>query len=221
MNENDFDNSSSFEIGQREGNNEGLVKLVVAVFIMLGVLFWAFNDIEIPTDRVLVEEEYFEENTDELLVEEQVEEVIPDVETVDQVEMEQTLEFYYKRAQQREEGKDYEGAVEDYEKTILMAKKYSSEKWNSLNNVGIIKAQQFKDYKGALKHFNKIISIETNRYDGEINATRLEAGYTNRAFVKKKQGNIDGACDDLYEALGLGVEGSVAFIENQIDKNCL
>ena len=136
-------------------------------------------------------------------------------------EKELSLDFYYKRASQREGDKDYKGAVKDYEHTILMAKKYSSEMWNSLNNAGIIRAQQFKDYKGALKDFNKIIFIETNRYDGEINATRLEAGYTNRAYVKKKQGDVDGACDDLFEALGLGVEGSVTFIEKQIDKNCL
>ena len=79
--------------------------------------------------------------------------------------------------------------------------------WNALNNGGIIKAQQFKDYKGALKDFNRIIKIETNRYDGEINAIRLESGYTNRAYVRKMQGQNDAACDDLYEALSLGVEG--------------
>ena len=93
--------------------------------------------------------------------------------------------------------------------------------WNSLNNRGIIQAKQLKDYKSAKKDFTRIIQIETNRSYGEINATRLEAGYTNRAYVKKMQGNKEGACDDLYEALGLGVESSVDFIERQIDKNCL
>jgi tetratricopeptide (TPR) repeat protein len=132
-----------------------------------------------------------------------------------------TLDFFYKRALQREGDKDYNGAVEDYTKTIGMAKKYSAEMWNSLNNRGIIKAQQLKDYRGAKKDFDKIISIETNRYDGEINATRLEAGYTNRAYVKIKLGDKESACDDLYEALSLGVESSVSFIEKQIDKNCL
>lgn len=93
--------------------------------------------------------------------------------------------------------------------------------WNALNNRGIIKAQRFKDYKGALKDFNQIIKTEMNREDGEINKTRLESGYLNRAYVKSMQGNLDGACDDLYEALGLGVENSTEFIEKQINEVCL
>ena len=68
--------------------------------------------------------------------------------------------------------------------------------------------------------FNKIIQIETNRSNGEINATRLESGYTNRAYVKKMKGDKDGACNDLYDAQALGVESSQAFIEKQIAKNC-
>jgi len=137
-----------------------------------------------------------------------------------EIKEEGTVDFFYQRALKKEGEKDYKGAVEDYTKTIELAKKYSAEMWNSLNNRGIIKAKQLKDYKGALVDFNKIIQIETNRSNGEINATRLESGYTNRAYVKKMKGDKDGACNDLYDAQALGVESSQAFIEKQIAKNC-
>ena len=132
-----------------------------------------------------------------------------------------TADFFYQRAVKKEKEKDYAGAVEDYTITINKAKKYSAEMWNSLNNRGVIKAKQLKNYRGAKKDFDKIISIETNRYNGEINEIRLEAGYTNRAYVRKMLGDKEGACDDLYEALSLGVESSVAFIEKKIDQNCM
>mgnify|MGYP000731228136 FL=1 len=93
--------------------------------------------------------------------------------------------------------------------------------WNSLSNAGIIKAQRFKNYKGALKDFDQIIKIEMNRSNGEVNEIRLESGYVNRAYVKSKMGNTEGACDDLYEALGIGIEESVEFIEEKINKVCL
>ncbi|MCB9360322.1 MAG: hypothetical protein H6587_02205 [Flavobacteriales bacterium] len=137
-----------------------------------------------------------------------------------EVEVE-TAEFYYKKALAREEEKDFVGAVAHYTKVINLANKYSAEMWNALNNRGIIKAKQFKDYKGALADFNQIIETETNRIDGNMILTRLEAGYTNRAYLKKLKGDKDGACDDLYEALYLGVESSKDFIQQQIDKNCL
>jgi tetratricopeptide (TPR) repeat protein len=140
--------------------------------------------------------------------------------TEEKIEEEQTAEFYYERALDKEKLKDYKGAVEDYSKTIELAKKYSSEMWNALNNRGIIKAKQLKDYKGALTDFNRIIETETNRVDGNMNLTRLESGYTNRAYVKKMKGDKDGACDDLYLALGVSSTSSSAFIEKQIDKNC-
>ena len=220
MIENNENSGSRFESIQDTGSNEGLIKLVLALIIFFGVVFWIAKDVEFPEEREFDEDEFFEEAITEYPIEESAEIVVVEEELVEEEE-EKTMDFYYKRALKREKDKDFKGAVEDYEQTILMAKKYSSEMWNSLNNVGIIKAERFKNYKGALKHFNKIISIETNRYDGEINAIRLEAGYTNRAYVKKQLGNTEGACDDLYEALGLGVENSVTFIEKQIDKNCL
>ncbi len=217
MKEDDIEFGSRYNARKSSDNNDGLIKLIVAISIMVGVLYWAFQDVEMPTETELTEAEYVED----IFVEEELEDVEAEIIAVDVEEKEQPMDFYYNIALEREADKDYQGAVEDYEKTISMAKKYSAEMWNSLNNVGIIRAQQFKDYKNAMKDFNRIIAIETNRYDGEIIETRLEAGYTNRAYVKKMQGNVEGACDDLYEALGLGIESSVSFIEKQIDKNCL
>ena len=211
--------TSRFERAKQE-NSEGLIKKVVVAFMVLGIIFWVYQDIEpiqnqlIEGQEILTEEVYLEE-----VVNESVDVKVEAVEAL--IEEEQPMDFYYKRALKRDKNDEFKGAVEDYSKTISLAKKYSSEMWYSLNNGGIIKAQEFRDYKGALKDFNRIIEIEINRYDGEINLTRLEAGYSNRAYIRKMKGDIDGACDDLYEALSLGVEGSEVFIEKQIEKNCL
>lgn len=198
-----------------------IMKVIIAFVILFSWGYW-LADSSRPIDETAIEEQEanlptiieelegtLDEESIEKLEEELVEPITP------------TVESYYERALEREKAKDYQGASEDYTETIALAKKYSSEMWNSLNNRGIIKAQNLNDYKGAIADFSRIIEIETNRSDGNINTTRLEAGYTNRAYVKKMRGDVDGACDDLYEALGLGVESSVQFIEKQIDDNCL
>jgi len=214
--------TSRFERAKQE-NSEGIIKIVLISFIVLGIIFWIYQDFEpIQNEFKVLTKEYkaeAEESYSTGIIKVQEEVLVEEVEPL--TEIEHTVDFYYDRAIKREEEKDYKGAIADYTKTISLANKYSSEMWNSLNNGGVIKAQQFKDYKNALKDFNKIIEIENNRYDGEINTTRLEAGYSNRAYVRKMNGDIEGACDDLYEALSMGVEGSEAFIEKQIEKNCL
>ena len=131
---------------------------------------------------------------------------------------EESSEFFYKRALQKEKAKDYQAAISDYDSAIKSAKNYSNEMFNSLNNRGFINAKEFKNYKAAMDDFNKIIKIETSK--SNPNNSRLEAGYTNRAYVKKMKGDKEGACNDLYEALYLGNEKSTTFIEKQIEKNC-
>lgn len=133
-------------------------------------------------------------------------------------EEEGTAQFYYERAIKKEKSRDFEGAIADYTQAIKLASKHSSEMFNSLNNRGFLRAKNFKDYNSAMKDFNEIIKIETNKTTP--NNTRLEAGYSNRAYVKKMKGDKDGACNDLYEALYLGNEKSIDRIEKQIDKVC-
>ena len=133
-------------------------------------------------------------------------------------EEEGTAQFYYERAIKKEKSKDFEGAIEDYTKIIELSSKNSKDRFNGLNGRGFVYAKELKNYKAAMKDFNEIIKIETNKTTP--NNTRLEAGYTNRAYVKKMKGDKDGACNDLYEALYLGNEKSIDRIEKQIDKVC-
>ena len=210
---------------QPKGKNP--LPIIIAVLILtmgLGAFFFISKTHseeaqEIDFEEVLVDKELDSDSNE--VMSDQLSNLRESLENEAGEKEEGTVDFFYKRALDKESKKDYAGAVEDYTRTIEKAKKYSAEMWNALNNRGIIKAQQLKDYRGARKDFDKIISIELNRYDSEINETRLEAGYTNRAYVKKMQGDVEGACDDLYEALSLGIESSSAFIEKQIDKNCL
>ncbi len=190
--------------------------VLAGVLLVMGFIGFLF------VDKNQTEMQEMEENMPVLL-----EELPPEIEAneidLDQSiekEEEGTAEYYYNRALEKEKEKDYNGAVEDYSKAIGVADRYSSEMWNSLNNRGIIYTEQLKEYHAALSDFSMIIRIETNRTSGEINTTRLESGYTNRAYVKKIKGDKKGACEDLNEALYLGIESSRAFIEKQIDKNC-
>lgn len=206
-----------------KGNKGVFVIAALAFMIALGAsgFFLIVNKAtqaeETIENKLIQQEELLNESEDvgtETI--EEIEQPISEIETKE----EGTVDFFYQRALTKEKAKDYEGAVKDYTRTIEDASRYSVEMWNALNNRGIINAKQFKDYKAALKDFNKIVEIETNRSDGNINATRLEAGYTNRAYVKKMRGDKQGACDDLYDALGLGIPSSVKFIEKQIANNC-
>jgi tetratricopeptide (TPR) repeat protein len=217
---------NSRHYGNLPKSNKGVffVAVVVVLFgVGLGLYFVAemqpsSGDIMADMEEVdsLMDEEFI---TEETSINEQLKETKRQVEEII-AEEEGTADYFYQRALKKEQKKDYEGAVKDYTRTIELATRYSSEMWNSLNNRGIINAKQFKDYKMALKDFNKIIEIETNRSDGNRNAVRLEAGYTNRAYVKKEKGDKEGACDDLYEALSLGVPESTKFLDKQIEKNC-
>lgn len=224
MNRDDFEplNESRFEQSQRKSKNSGLLKVALVILVAAGAGSWALFEVEQSEERYYdYEETVLPEvlDVEAIAIEEEEQPVELEVEIAE--EEEGTVDFFYERALKKEKEKDYEGAVEDYTRTIELAKRRSAKMWNSLNNRGVIKAKKLKDYKGAIKDFNKIIEIETNRSDGEVNATRLEAGYTNRAYVKKMLGNKEGACYDLYEALSLGVESSVDFIEKKIDENCL
>lgn len=203
------------------------------IVIMLALLFLVFYSLYVlistsDTNSYEVEEvsEWIEEDEEIQKLEEELESLI--IENQDQsqeedVEVEEdsnSPNFYLERALEKEKNKDYEGAFNDYTKSISLSNKYSKEKWEALNNRGIISAKQFKKYKSALEDFNLIIETEVNRTDGNMNLTRLESGYSNRAYVKKMLGNKEGACDDLYLALGVSSAKSAPFIEKQIEKNC-
>jgi tetratricopeptide (TPR) repeat protein len=207
----------------KRNNSVFIVPIVIVLLLIVSGVFFLAEKQPSILNLQENEEKYL---TDEIIIEkpsiaEDVEENITKVEEEIVAKEEGSVDFFYQRALANEKAKDYEGAVKDYTRTIEKATRYSAEMWNALNNRGIINAKQFKDYKAAITDFNKIIEIETNRNDGNANVERLEAGYTNRAYVKKMKGDKEGACNDLYEALYLGVESSQKFIQQQIDKNCL
>ena len=194
-----------------------VIFIVFGIIMFAGVFFFIGAKEEHPEEGITEKLTYEEELLDEYGLKQDSE--IIEEEVV--VEKEgQTVDFFYERALQRDSQKKYDGAVEDYTKAIEMAKKYSDKMWESLNNRGVIQAEQFGNYPGALKDFNKIIDIELNRTDGEVDAVKLESAYSNRAYVKMAQNNNIGACDDLYEALSYADENSMAFLEKKIAKIC-
>lgn len=193
-----------------------IVFIVIGVFLVMGLGAFFFVSNEDQEQQLIAD---IEAQIAELETRKIEKEEAPLVEVSIEKE-EGTADFFYKRALERDNQKDYERAVEDYTRTIELAKKYSTEMWESLNNRGVIRAEQFSDFSGALKDFNKIIEIELNRTDGEIDAVKLESSYSNRAYIKIAQGNNEGACDDLYEALSYADENSMTFLEKKIASVC-
>ncbi len=224
-NNNQFESGSRFEQSQRKTNNGTIAKVVLSIAVIVFIVI-ANSPERIP---VMSEETFVEglneaveaENQSPSLSSEEIDNLKEKIQaSLAKKKSLSTANEYIDRAIEREDAQDYTGAEVDYTESIALATTYSEEMFTALNNRGVVRVDQLRDYRGALKDFTKIIDIELNRASGEPNLNRLELGYTNRAYVKNLKGDSEGACDDLYEALGLGVEKSVTFIEAQIEKMC-
>ena len=146
----------------------------------------------------------------------------------------QTAEEYFYRALEKQNKKDYYGAVADYTKAIEInpndANAYIN-RGNSKNNL--------EDYYGAIADYTKAIEITPNdaaayynrgfvksnlkdNYGAiadytkaiEINPNYADA-YNNRGIAKEIIGDLNGACTDWKKAVELGVTRAAEWVKNQ------
>ena len=110
----------------------------------------------------------------------------------------QTANEYYNRGYDKDELKDYKGAIEDYTKVIEINPNYAIAYYNR----GISKAE-LKDHNGAISDYTKAIDINPN----------YAKAYYNRGLDKYDLGDTNGACKDARKAQELGFDAS-ALINN-------
>ena len=94
--------------------------------------------------------------------------------------------------------KDYEGAIADYDKAILI----DTDNAISYNNRAIAK-RKLEDYIGAIADYTKAIELDPE----------YESAYLNRGLSREKLGDLKGACKDWTKASSLGNQGSAEFVK--------
>ena len=112
----------------------------------------------------------------------------------------QTAGEYFNSGDQKDEAKDYSGAIADYTKAIEINPNYAK----AYNNRGISK-KNLKDYYGAIADYTKAIEINPNFADA----------YYNRGITKEYLGDLNGACADLKKAAELGYADAAGWVANQ------
>jgi protein O-mannosyl-transferase len=95
---------------------------------------------------------------------------------------------YFNRGKARQDAKDPDGALDDYNKAFYLRPNYD----RAVINRGIIK-QDKGDYTGALADYNKGIEINPTYY----------IVYNNRGAVKKLMGDLKGAREDFEKSVKL------------------
>ena len=105
----------------------------------------------------------------------------------------QTAEEYFNSGREKDEAKDYYGAIADYTKAIEINPNY----FLAYYSRGIIKYNQ-KDDLGAIADFTEAIELEPNN----------GLGYLRRGTSKFYLNDMDGACQDARKAKELGTDAS-------------
>ena len=110
----------------------------------------------------------------------------------------QTSEEYFNKAIDKDELKDYRGAIEDYTKAIVINPNDS----DSYQNRGSSKCN-LEDYQGAIADYTKAISINPN----------FSLAYFNRGISKLNLNQKESACLDWIKAEELGYSDAYEMIK--------
>ena len=147
------------------------------------------------------------------------------------IDIQPTGTIYYNRAFAKSEVKDFNGAIEDYNKAIELKHRIVEAYFER----GFCK-DQLNNPEGAIADYTKVIEIDPTYVDAYNNraftnmkqkkyieaikdfdkSIKIKPGYgiayTNRGYAKLKIGDKTGACDDWTIASVLGVEEAKKFM---------
>jgi len=116
----------------------------------------------------------------------------------------QTADEYFYSAYEKQNLKDYYGAISDYTKAIELNPNYIS-----YNNRGVAKGE-LKDYKGAIADYNKAIKLHLNKKYGDFHI--VATAYNNRGVAKDKLKDYYGAIADYTKAIELDPNYADAYL---------
>ncbi len=106
-----------------------------------------------------------------------------------------SAEAYYDRANVRSRTGNRRGAISDYTRAIEAGLR-PRERFFALGNRGLARAD-LEDIEGAIGDFTAIITAQPK------NRGILKTAFINRALLKRKKGDINGADLDYQEALSI------------------
>ena len=112
----------------------------------------------------------------------------------------QTAKDYFDSAFNKNEAKDYYGAIADYSKVIELDPNNS----DVYVNRGDTK-NSLKDYYGAIADYTKAIELDPD----------YASAYANRGINKENLGDLNGACKDWRKAASLGHSNSAKWVRDQ------
>ncbi|MDA0889486.1 MAG: tetratricopeptide repeat protein [Bacteroidetes bacterium] len=101
----------------------------------------------------------------------------------------QTAEEYFNSGYDKDDLKDYSGAIADYTKAIELDPNFAYAYYNRGNS-----KKNLKDYSGAIADYTKAIELNPN----------YAYAYVNRGISKEDLGDLNGACADWKKAAKLG-----------------
>jgi tetratricopeptide (TPR) repeat protein len=108
-----------------------------------------------------------------------------------------TVDDYLVSARQKNEKKDYQGALADYNQSITLKPDLAE----AYSNRGLLK-KKLNDYRGALADYNQSITLKPD----------LALAYINRGFLKyEKLNDYQGALADYNQSIALEPDFAVAY----------
>ena len=108
---------------------------------------------------------------------------------------------YYSRGNSRDDLKDFNGAISDYNKAIEL----NPNSANAYYNRGVSKSD-LKDFNGAISDYTKVIELIPND----------ALAYYNRSVCKELLEDLNGACEDAKKAISFGSKNSLKWVS----ENC-
>jgi tetratricopeptide (TPR) repeat protein len=112
-------------------------------------------------------------------------------------------EKYFEKGYQKEQVKDFEGAILEYDEAISANGSYAK----AYNHRGFSKSMS-GNYTGGIEDCSKAISLEND----------YASAYNNLSYAKYELGDSVGACEDLHKALELGFTQAKYTIEQYCPK---
>jgi tetratricopeptide (TPR) repeat protein len=110
-----------------------------------------------------------------------------------------TADDYFVSAYQKNEKKDYQGALDDYNQSITL----KPDDADAYYNRGNLKYQKLNDVKGALADYNQSIALKSD----------YALAYNNRGFLKyEKLNDVEGALADFNQLIALKPDLAEAYV---------
>ncbi len=109
---------------------------------------------------------------------------------------ERNYEYFFNRAQDKFELKDYEGAVLDYNKALELSPTEICLVYSMRGNA----KRNLNDFDGAISDQNKVLDFNPLYADG----------YFNRGIAKYQKGDFDGAIEDYTQVININSKDSDA-----------